>query len=235
MHPVILLAVLALALLLFSWARRSPGGGFGPLIKTLLVLGAGAALVLLTVRFHPSFALLAGLPLLQRALAAARAARARTGPTPGRSSEVSTQYLRMSIDHDSGVMSGVVLEGRHAGRRVEDLSGSEILDLLAECRLRDAQSAGMLETYLDRTQGPGWRQSEDPGRESSGAGNRSEAGSGGPMTEQQALEVLGLRPGASKTQVVEAHRRLMQRLHPDRGGSDFLAAQINRAKEILLG
>ena len=59
--------------------------------------------------------------------------------------------------------------------------------------------------------------------------------SAGPMTRQEAYEVLGLRANASKTDIREAHRRLMRGAHPDHGGSDWLAARINQARDILLG
>jgi len=55
------------------------------------------------------------------------------------------------------------------------------------------------------------------------------------MSAEQAREVLGLKPDCTKDEIIQAHRRMMQKVHPDRGGSDYLASQINTAKDVLLG
>ncbi len=152
------------------------------------------------------------------------------GPTPGRSSIVETRLLRMTLDHDSGVMSGVVLDGPDRGRALDELALERLLDLLARCRTEDPQSVALLEAYLDRMRGPEWRQDWTAG----GSTAQSAAPSGG-MTREEAYAVLGLAPGADEAAIREAHRRLMLANHPDRGGSTFIAAQINRAKDLLLG
>ena len=57
----------------------------------------------------------------------------------------------------------------------------------------------------------------------------------GKMTTAEAREILGVKPDASKEEIIRAHKRMMQKVHPDRGGTDFLAAQLNQAKDTLLG
>ncbi len=182
------------------------------------------------------------LPLLLRWRAIGQAMRNMRGPTPGRNSDIETAYLRMTLEHDSGVLRGTVLQGRFEGRNLEELSLDDLLDLLRECRVNDPQSATVLETYLDRVHGADWRGAGTGGSESgdgdggndhSGGGGRR-AGAGGSMTRDEAYEVLGLKPGASEAEIREAHRKLLMANHPDKGGSTFLAAQINQAKDVLL-
>lgn len=148
-------------------------------------------------------------------------------------SAIRTRFLAMRLDHASGAMDGEVLAGPFAGRQLGALDLDALLRMLELYRESDGQSASLLETYLDRERGDHWR-SRDPGTAGPGAGPGPAASVGGPMSEAEACSILGLKPGADVGAVRAAHRRLMQKLHPDRGGSDYLAAKINEAKQVLL-
>ena len=115
--------------------------------------------------------------------------------------------------------------------RLDDMTVSEKLDLLRHCWTEDEASARVLEAYLDRVH-PDWRDAaEDAGPQTGGAGpSRS-----GAMTRAEALAVLGLSEGASRQDIKAAYQRIISGLHPDHGGSDYLAAQVNEAKDVLLG
>ena len=200
-----------------------------------------------TGRLHWLFALIASaLPFLGRLLSllryipilshlytqvqnarAARTASADVGKTGGRTSQVTSRYLRMTLHHESGEMEGEVLEGRFKGLLVSALSLEQLGALLQECQV-DQESAALLHAYLDRAHGEGWQHSA--GAET---GPRSTPPTG-EMSREEAREVLGVSPGATREEIVDAHRRLMQKLHPDRGGSTYLAAKINQAKDLLL-
>ena len=151
------------------------------------------------------------------------------GPTSGKQSDIETAYLRMVLEHDTGILSGTVLQGVFEGYLLEEMSIGDIVQLLHECRVNDSQSADVLETYLDRVHGMEWR--GDSGGPGGGDGPAAGASS---LTAAQAYEILGLQPGATDDEVRDAHRTLLKSNHPDRGGSTWLAAQINRAKDTLL-
>jgi hypothetical protein len=147
------------------------------------------------------------------------------GPTAGKTSNVETAFLRMILDHDSGDLDGEVISGPFTGRQLSQLSHAELQSLLAVCRAQDAQSASLLEAYLDRTQGDSWRDEN--------TSEPSNAAPQGPLSTDQALQILGLEKNASLDEIQDAHRRLIQKLHTDRGGTDYLAALINEARDTL--
>jgi len=142
----------------------------------------------------------------------------------GRASEVVTPYLRMSLEHDTGTMTGTVLSGRFAGMRLAEMTIGDLVALLRECRAADAEGARLLEAYLDRLH-PDWRDETAAGPPPRGNAD---------MTIEEAYAILGLEPGADETAIRAAHHRLMMQLHPDHGGTDYLATQINRARDVLL-
>ena len=150
--------------------------------------------------------------------------------SPGQKSEVRTDALEMELDHDSGHMEGRCLKGQFAGRTLSSLSDEDLLVLLEELRGSDEQGAVLIEAYLDR-RAQGWREGpeEPPGTSQAPRGGR------GRMTREEAYAVLGLAKGASEDEIRAAHRKLMMKLHPDQGGSTYLAARINEAKDVLLG
>ncbi|MBS0245864.1 MAG: DnaJ domain-containing protein [Proteobacteria bacterium] len=91
-----------------------------------------------------------------------------------------------------------------------------------------AQIGFLTVPYLDRRE-PRWREHA----QSYAASGRAPPG-GGKMSEEEAYQILGLQRGASERDITAAHRALMKKFHPDQGGSTYLAARINEAKEKLL-
>lgn len=241
------LAAVAIFLWLLRWFVRNPPATVRRHLgraAIALVIG-GLILLAVTGRLHWLFALgaslvaLAGramsllnmLPLLRKAGSFFKSGGNRAPDAgSGGASQVESRFLRMRLDHDSGSLDGQVLEGRHAGAHLSELPLAALLELLRAWRLEDEDSAQLLESYLERAHGADWRAgfAADSGQERHGAG------AGGPMSAEEAWRILGLEPGAERDAIIAAHRRLMQKLHPDRGGSDYLAARINQAKDRLL-
>src|ERR1700730_4202183 len=207
------------------------------LARGLKVTGiAIAVLAVVTLAISPASgrlsALLVPVAMLMPLLVRVRALLDRyRSPVGGQASTVSTAFLRMTLDHDTGSMTGTILRGRFSGMRVEELGMADLLALLRECRAEDDEGARLLEAYLDRLH-PDWRD-ELAGERTGGSGGSSRPTSGD-MTVDEAYAILGLSPGADPEAIKEAHRRLMIKLHPDHGGSDYLATKINRARDVLL-
>lgn len=148
-----------------------------------------------------------------------------TRPT-GQASRVRSQFLDMRLDHDSGQLAGQIVAGPHAGRNLDEF---DLAGLLAMAPAFDAESVALLESYLDR-RFPAWRQNA----QGDTAGRQRRTAPSGKMTAEEAYQILGLQPGAGREDISRAHKSLMKKLHPDQGGSTYLAARVNEAKDTLL-
>ncbi|PSO14679.1 DnaJ domain-containing protein [Bradyrhizobium sp. MOS003] len=147
-------------------------------------------------------------------------------PASGQSSRVRSQFLDMRLDHGSGQLGGQIVAGPYAGR---DLGEFDLASLLAMVPTFDAESVALLESYLDR-RFPAWRQNA----QGDAAGGQRRPAASGKMTTEEAYQILGLQPGAGRDDISRAHKTLMKKLHPDQGGSNYLAARVNEAKDTLL-
>jgi len=194
--------------------------------------GVGALLLVVSGRIGLVFLLIPLILWARRLLSRVKAAR---GPSGGQSSQVRTRFLQMRLDHDTGELDGEIIDGPYTGHSLSNLDLPDLLELLREYSVVDQQSASVLEAYLDRTQEVDWRNYAGESGVGGDSGSRSGASaSAGPMTREEALEILDLEDGATPEEIREAHRRLMQKLHPDHGGSNYLAAKLNEAKDLLL-
>jgi hypothetical protein len=220
-----LIGLLAIVLIAVAFLRTNPTRLAEALrISGPIILAIVGGLLVITGRAGVGGMLLSG------ALAwyASGKATRRVRKTPGKRSSVRTAALEMELDHDSGGLEGLVLAGSHEGRALSTMSQDELLELLGELS-SDPESLRLLETYLDG-RFPVWRENAKADH-----GDRQGVAPGtGAMTKEEAYKVLGLEAGATAAEVRKAHRRLMQRLHPDLGGSSFLATRINEAKDVLL-
>jgi hypothetical protein len=228
----VILGILALGVL-FGLAQLFVSADTRTVVRALRYVIGGGLIVIGGIFL---FAGRAGLGLAMLAFGATALFRGRllnfdlggASRSDGRKSRVRAGWLNMQLDHDSGTLVGTVMRGEHQGRELDQLETGELLNLYREIGA-DTDSLALLEAYLDRRM-PAWREhfQDDPAARSAGTADA------GPMTEQQAYEILGLPPGAGDPEIRAAHRRLMKRVHPDQGGSTFLASRINEAKDFLL-
>jgi len=238
MHPLLALALLLIAILfgLYVFISVKP-----------------ATLVRAIRTFMATFAALAGTGLLMTGrfglalitfIAAVTAIRAlRKGVvgggwngsngssgTGGKASEIQTDTLAMRLDHRTGDLDGEVLRGPFAGRQLETLGLQDLLSLLLDCERDDPRSVPLIETYLDRRH-PDWRSSANDDDHANQGGRQAGHGE---MDVATACQILDIPIDATADEIKAAHRHLMNKLHPDHGGSSYLAAKLNEAKDILL-
>lgn len=198
---------------------------FGGLVFVILALTGRApaifaaigAIMTAAFRYYPL--ILRHLPELRRAY------RSVSGQSAAPKSKVSTAAFVMSLDHESGHMDAEITTGSFSGKSLSELNIEDLKAFYRYCQTCDQQTIQVLEAYIQRERLAEWQDAPQSEQTSTASASTSEG---------EALDILGLEPGADKQAIVDAHRRLMSRMHPDKGGSNYLAAKINKAKEVLL-
>ena len=230
------LAALGLLYLLLRWFATAPTRDLAQALKTFAAVFSALAStgLLLTGRLGLAVVTVAATVMAVRSLVQGPRAADPLGGAgqQGPASRIETALLAMRLDHATGEVEGRVKRGGFAGRELSGMGRGELVALLDEARREDPRSVPLVEAYLDRRE-PDWRGAAAGGGGAAGA-EEPPPSSAGAMDERTALEVLGLAPGATEAEIKAAHRGLMARLHPDHGGSAYLAAQINRARDHLL-
>ena len=138
-------------------------------------------------------------------------------------SQFTTKSLTVTINFSTQHMDGKVLTGSFSEKLLSELTTEELDSLALELKANDRESAALLYAYRFRRGGSNSRKQDN-------FSNQDLAG----ISVEEAREILGVTEGDSSENIIKAHKRLMQRLHPDRGGSGYLAAKINAAKDRLV-
>jgi hypothetical protein len=153
-------------------------------------------------------------------------------PKTRQQSDIETAWLAMTLDHDSGTISGVIHGGPFSGSTLQQLSDDQLIQLYQLCISKDPQALKLLDSYIDRHR-PGIN-AGDTQPDNNNDGDQRPYSNGSNLSREEAYQVLGLEPGAGRDAIIQAHKRMIQKVHPDRGGSNYLAAKINQAKQRLL-
>ena len=136
-----------------------------------------------------------------------------------------TSHIEARLDLSRGTIEGAVINGPHTGKRLDELSASELEELANHYRDIDKRSYYLIMVIRQRQGGQQYG--------SAGNGRNMYADAGTPSIKE-ALQILGLEGTPARDEIIQAHRRLIQKLHPDRGGNDYLASRVNLAKDVLL-
>lgn len=234
---ILLLAiVIALVLLVRRVKAMPPHKRRSGYVQLILGIAALAAILLTAMgKMHWIGAALTGvlvaarqlLPLLVRAFPLLQKWSQQSSRPSGQQSEVKTELLRMTLDHGTGELQGEVLSGPFKDWLLSEMNLEQLKNLFDFCQAQDPDSEQLLISYLEQRFPDGW-QNEDGGQS-----DRATPQNDG-MSRSEALAVLGVDEDASEDAIIAAHRSLIQKLHPDRGGNDYLAAKINEAKDFLL-
>ncbi len=162
--------------------------------------------------------------------------RAKTASNSGSShhSKVETSLLRMTLDHESGEVDGELLATVSEGKYLSEFGLPDLINLYILAQKQYPDSTEVLAAYLDRKYGSDWREAANAENSAEDSGQNSRTNDSREMTTIEAYAVLGLKHDATEEEIIAAHRKLMLKLHPDRGGNNYLAAKINQAKDLLV-
>ncbi len=133
----------------------------------------------------------------------------------------------MNLDHATGRIDGEITAGQFKNRTLSELSFDEILQFYTVCERQDPEALRLLQAFIEREFPEQWKKT---GKQNASSTPPSDEA----MSVSEAWETLGLSPGADQTAIIAAHKKLMGRLHPDKGGSNFLASRVNLAKDRLI-
>ena len=231
MHPLFILLALLAVVFTVRWVQQQPPSKRQQAGFTASLIAAGILLLvaLATGRLNPLVATVAAaIPMLQR-LSRAKSLfdGLRASVKGGKTSApvITTPHLRVEVNPKTGRWTGLIIDGPYKGRALSALSAAQLSELQIEYERDDPESAALLASYLER---------HHPGHEQGGGSHSPGRATTSTMSEREARKVLGLNESATQAEIVATHRRLMQKMHPDRGGSDYLASKINQAKDRLL-
>ena len=142
------------------------------------------------------------------------------------SSTLRTSSLLLTMNSQSGQINGTVLQGSFNGRLLSELSNDELSSFYQACEQHDPEALQLLQTYISRERKE-WSGTQY--QQSSNAAKIDDE-----LSVREACDILGVKNDANKKMILEAYRALMRQLHPDKGGSNYLAAKVNAAKAVLL-
>lgn len=217
-------------------------GRQGKIKLVLIVLGLLLVILALTGRASIVFAIIGAamtqimrimpllirfFPMLQQFRGQSKVFRNQTN----QSSQVRSNLLLMTLDHDSGHIDGEITGGQFSGRTLGELSLDELRSLLSECQQQDPEGVRLVQAYVSRVHGDQQWTNNSEREQQSGSADESSAAR---PSVSEAGEILAIDPNAPKAEIIAAHRKLMGKVHPDKGGSNYLAAKINAAKEVLI-
>jgi hypothetical protein len=246
---LLLIAVIFLIWYGLRWWKQQAPKQRSKSLWTYALWGSAAVLILLflTGRAHWITAAIGALlplaksvlPYLQRLIPYAfqwRQQKQQQGQLTG-------EWVKLNVNPLSGRLNGSVLKGELKDRSLSDLSESDLKVLLKACLTEDMKSAQLLAAFLQQTYGQQWQERFADvlnAHQSQGGQSRGQSSGAsfdhhsGPLSEQEAYEILGVDEHASKDEIIKAYKSLMQKVHPDRGGSDYLTRLVSEAKELLL-